>query len=358
MGQWESPATFRLHPFHGGKSWPSWKRRLRSRMVCCGRDSFEILKASLRPLQGLTCPWFVAGGWALDLFLGRVTRPHHDVDIALFREDQRQLRSHFIAGRDFDIRDENDKQNVVIIDDATAKHFFPGQSPLGRQIDDLGPRYGQATRQYYTIIGIAQNIRHDSPDVQQANFQAYFPVPASLRNAVLLIRSEGAPMTLTPAVRKILTSIDSSVPLAKVSTLNERIAGKFATRRLATFLVGSFSGVSLFLAAVGLYGVLGYYVDQRRREIGVRIALGAQSREIFKLVISQGFKIVMFGMLVGLLGALVVTRAIESMLYSVTWNDPSTLGIAMFILALAAFLACLLPAMRAARIDPNTVLRG
>jgi putative ABC transport system permease protein len=158
-------------------------------------------------------------------------------------------------------------------------------------------------------------------------------------------------------VRKVVESIDPTVALSKVSTFDDWIAKKYVTRRLAVLLVSGFSCVALFLSGVGLYGVLAYSVGQRSREIGVRIALGAQPSKIIGLVIQQGLKLVGIGMVVGVVSGLILVRSIDSILYGVSGDAPATLVLAVLVLGLAAFLACLLPALRATRTDPIAALR-
>jgi putative ABC transport system permease protein len=205
---------------------------------------------------------------------------------------------------------------------------------------------------------VVPEIRHNSPDYQQAAFHAYFP--SSQYNfdfEILILRSTGDPAALVPAIRKVVASIDPDVPVAKADTLDDLIDKKFVTRRLGVLLVSLFSGAALLLSAIGLYGVLAYSVSQRKREFGVRIALGAQSSNILKLVTRQGLKLVCIGLVVGILAALIFTRFIDSILYGVSGSDPVALGLAVLVLGLAALLACLLPALRATRISPITALR-
>jgi putative ABC transport system permease protein len=269
----------------------------------------------------------------------------------------RTLGIPLLAGQDFDDDDLQQSRRVVIIDQAMAQSLFPDQNPIGKQIHDYNERYYGSERRYFTIIGVAKNIRHDSPDTQPADFQAYFPFGLGLRDGILLVRSNGDPLVLVPAVRKAVASIDPTVALSKVGTFDGWIGKKFVTRRLGMLLVSLFSGIALFLSAIGLYGVLAYSVGQRRREIGVRVALGAQPGNILRLITEQGLKIVGAGLIVGLLASLILVRFIEGILYGVTATDPFSLCAAVIVLGFAALVACLLPALRATRINPITALR-
>jgi putative ABC transport system permease protein len=261
-----------------------------------------------------------------------------------------------VAGRDFEENDLVEDRNVVIIDQTIADRFFPKENPIGKQIHDFGERFGEG-RRFYTIIGITKHVLHDSPGAHVADFQAYLPFPPSLRDGILLVRTQGDPLAMLPAIRKTVASTNPTVALSEVGTLEDWIGQKFMTRRLGTLLVSLFSGIALFLSAIGLYGMLAYSVTQRRREIGVRIAVGAQASNIIDLVMRQGFEIVGLGLAIGLSSALLTARFMSSLLYGVSENDPVTLGLAILVLLLAGFLACFIPALRATRTNPVTALR-
>jgi ABC-type antimicrobial peptide transport system permease subunit len=160
-----------------------------------------------------------------------------------------------------------------------------------------------------------------------------------------------------PALRRTISSIDPDQPLGNVMSFDDVIGGRFGTRKLAALLVSIFSGASLFLSTVGLYGVLAYMVSRQTREIGVRIAIGALSLNILILVLKRGFTIVGLGIVIGLLTAIALSGFLAGLLYGVGSNDPITIGLSILILCLAALVACLLPAFRAVRINPVTALR-
>jgi putative ABC transport system permease protein len=205
---------------------------------------------------------------------------------------------------------------------------------------------------------VVPHVRYRSPGTSENQLEVY--VPYSQRNSdseVRLVRCQGDPNAQIAAVRKAVQSIDPDVPVPNIKAYDDVIAQKLVTRKLASTLISLFSGVALCLSAIGLYGVLTYAVSQRRREIGVRIALGAESLKILQLVAQQGFRLIGFGLIAGMVVALVCARFIEGMLYGVSAADPVSLLIAILVLCLAGCLACLLPAVRATRINPVTALR-
>ncbi len=265
-----------------------------------------------------------------------------------------------LEGRDFDEIDKRPSdqrfQNPgIIISRALAEAFSPGRSPIGKQIE-LPASYMEAKT--YTVIGVVGNTRHAGLDQPSPKFSAFCPYYQHLTNyQVLVLRSANDPRGLLPALRRIIASIDPDQPLGKVITLDDAVAQGLGARKLTALLVTIFSGTSLFLSAVGLYGVLAYMVSQRTREIGVRIAIGALSWHILILILKRGFTIVGLGIVIGLLTALALSDSLAGLLYGVGSNDPTTIGLSILILCLAALVSCLLPALRAIRINPVTALR-
>ncbi len=265
-----------------------------------------------------------------------------------------------LQGRDFDANDRTAGQPVVIIDAGLAQHYFPNENPIGKQIIELPGGSREMRRDTaWTIVGVVQNSRHNRPQNPAAPYQAYFPDHQvhGLFREFLLLRTAGDPSPLIPEIGKLVASVDPEVPATDIKTFDDLMAEKFATERLGVLLSAVFSMVALFLSAVGLYGVLAYYVSQRRREIGVRIALGATSTNIINLVVSRGIKLVAAGIVIGLVLTLGATRFIGSILYGVSGYDPITLIFAAVILGLVATFACVLPALRAIKINPITALR-
>jgi putative ABC transport system permease protein len=264
------------------------------------------------------------------------------------------LRVPLLQGRDFSVQDDPLHEKVVIIDEALAESYFLKENPIGRQIAAGDVDH----RNIYTVVGVVPHLRYNRPDYPQRAFQAYFPYTQNNgRDQVLLLRTARNPASLITSTRKLVASIDSTLPVTRIEPLNDAIAKVYAPQRIASYVICLFSGAALFLSAVGLYGVLAYAVAQRTREIGIRIAVGARSANILQLVVRQGLKLACIGLVVGILTALVLARLMSSMLYGVSATDPVSLLVAILVLGVAALLACLLPALRATRIDPIAALR-
>jgi len=263
----------------------------------------------------------------------------------------RTLQIPLLQGRDFGTQDRIDTEKVLIVDKALTDKYWPGQNPIGKAIKSPG---GDT----YTIIGVAPYVQYLRPGDLDSGLLTYFPCNQHDRDdAVLLVRAKGDPMAIVPELRKIVGSIDPDVALGRVCMYDEMIADKFVTRRLSVLMVSVFSGAALFLSAIGLYGILVYSVNQRTREIGIRIALGATSGNILRLITQRGLVMVGLGLIIGIFTALGCSRFIENTLYQVSGNDPVTLGLAVVALCITGAIACLLPARRAARIDPIAALR-
>jgi putative ABC transport system permease protein len=267
----------------------------------------------------------------------------------------------FLTGRLFSDQDGPEQQKVVIINESLARRYFPAQNPIGKQIHDFYELAG-LKRNFYTVIGVVGDVQYDNPEFQKTPYQAYFPpaqhpFPSPLNGGTLIVRTGNDPRALTDSLKKIVADADPNIPLYNVDLFSDLVTKAFATKRLATVIVGLFSGAALLLAAVGLYGVLSYSVTQRKREIGVRVALGAPSTSILQLVVKQGLIVVGVGLALGLSASLGLSQIIARVLYGVSAVDPVSLVLSVLILGLVALIACLLPALRATRIDPLTALR-
>jgi predicted permease len=266
-----------------------------------------------------------------------------------------------ISGRTFNEQDNPNTQRVVIISQSVAQSLFPGQDPIGKQIYDLHDREG-LKRNFYTIVGVVGNVQYDNPESQPTAFQCYYPYtqntePNRINFATLVIHTENNPTLMIEPLWKVVAELDPNLAVSNVGRLEDLVAKSFAIRQLASVVVSAFSAVALLLAAIGLYGVLSYSVSQKRRELGVRIALGAQSTFILALVVNQGLRIVGIGLVIGLAAGITLSGLVAGILYSVSATDPMAIGSSILALGLTALVACLLPAVRASRIDPITALR-
>jgi putative ABC transport system permease protein len=255
-----------------------------------------------------------------------------------------------LRGRGFTAQEVREDARVVLISERLADSVFPGEDPIGKRL-----MLGLSKPEPFEIIGIVGDIRHRTLESTPLPMM-YLPVLSSGWTN-LTIRTVGDPLSLVPAVRTQVTAIDRDQPIAAVRTMEQVMATSVAAPRYRTMLFGLFALVALLLAALGIYGVISYTVAQRTHEIGIRVALGARSRDVQRLVIGQGLKPVLIGVTVGLIGAYALTRLLEGLLFEVTATDPSTFTGVAVILTLIALMACYIPARRATKVDPMIALR-
>ncbi len=269
-----------------------------------------------------------------------------------------------LAGRLITDGDTEAAPGVVIVDEKLARRFWGATSPVGRRMfspdnaKDLtkpGPK-----ARWYTVVGVIPEVRIAGLVASDDRVGAYyFPHAQSVRRSVTLtIKGQGDPMALTPLVRRELAAIDPELPLYSVMSMRERMDQSLVDRRTPMLLALMFAGVALFLAALGIYGVLAYQVSQRQREIGIRIALGSDAARIFRMVLGEGMVLLGIGFAAGLALAVAIRGALQSQLYGIGALDPLVLGAVALVLGLVALVACLVPARRASRIDPVVALGG
>jgi predicted permease len=256
-----------------------------------------------------------------------------------------------LAGRDFDEHDMPDRQNVVIISQAGAKKVFGNEDPLGKTL-----LIGSASipSQIVGVVGDVRSRKVAEPD----DVELYRPWTQDNYNFLSIdVRSRLSVEAVTKLVRGALAKVDPGLAVALPQSMDAIVAQAVGQTRLMTWLLGIFAGVALLLASIGIYGAVAYSVAQRTTEIGVRMALGAQTRDVLRLVVNQGMKPVVIGLGIGMVAAFALGRLIASQLYQVSARNPALLGGATLLLAATAFLACLLPARRAALVDPIQALR-
>ena len=266
-----------------------------------------------------------------------------------------------LQGRDIDARELPGQPHAVIIDESFARTNFPGQDPIGKHIDD--DIVLDKNPPPLTVIGVVGRVAHDAPGQSPAIArmgQMYFSgVQYNYNEVTLAIRvASGDPLRLAEPVRQAVLAVDPELPVADISTMDRNISAGLASQRLTMVLLGTFAVLALVLASIGLYGVMALAVTQRTRELGIRLALGAQRAAVLGLVMRQGARLVSVGLLIGLAGALASGRLLSGFLYNVGGNDMGTLSVVAAVLGIAAMLACWLPALRATRVDPMVALRS
>jgi predicted permease len=272
----------------------------------------------------------------------------------------RTLGTSVLRGRQFTAQDDPDHPGVAIVNEAFARRYFPNEEVIGQRLRPNPPARIWQNRKLtsFEIVGIARDVKSAG---LKADPEPTYYIPASqapLPDMSILVRAEGDPTSLVPSLRGAVLSIDANQPIATVNTLDQIVSDSIAQPRLNMVLMVLFGGLALLLAAVGVYGLLSFAVTQRVQEIGIRMALGAQVSDVLKLVIRHGMVLVLAGELIGLVGAIVLTRLMSGLLFGVTPTDATTFALVLLGLALVALIACYIPARRAAKVDPLTALRN
>jgi len=261
-----------------------------------------------------------------------------------------------LEGRYFTERDVAGAPAVTIINKALAHRYWPGESPLGKRIEVA------SNKQWLSVVGVVGDVKRQGleAETEPGYFTPHLQPPAGRHlhsGWNLVVRTASDPMSLAAAVQREVWAVDKDQPVTNIQTLEQVISDSIAPLRFRTLLLGLFAVVALVLATVGIYGVMAYAVMQRTREIGIRMALGAQLRDVLKLVIGQGMRLALIGIALGLLAASALTRLVKSLLFGVSATDPVTFVIVATLLAGMALLACWLPARRATKVDPMIALR-
>jgi len=268
-----------------------------------------------------------------------------------------------VAGRVFEESDGPEAPNAIIIDRWLADRYWPDGSPVGdRMLWGAVPGVEDISEEnFFTVVGVVETIKHNdltAPAVEHVGAY-YFTYRQSPRAFLTLVARTATEATgLTPALRESLSRIDPELPLFGVETMRSRVDESLASRRVPLVLLGVFAAVALFLAVVGIYGALAYSVSQRRREIGMRMAMGSATDDLFRSVVAQGMRVTGLGLVIGAAAALALTRLIQSMLYGVQSTDPRIMIVVAVTLAVVGLAACLIPARRATTVDPVRVLTG
>lgn len=259
------------------------------------------------------------------------------------------------SGRTFTAQDRADGPPVVIINETMARRFWPGEDPLGKRF-----KYGgdESEAPWMTIVGVIGDMRRTGYDAP-VRYETFFPLATDPGpRMTLVVRTAGDPLGLANAVRAEVRGIDAEQPVYDIQSMDQLLSTMVAQRRFSMTLLGSFAGLALLLGLVGVYGVTSYLVTQRTREVGLRLALGAEPGQLVRMVVRQGMSVAAVGIGIGLLGALAVARLMAGLLYGVGPTDVVTLLAVTALLALATLLANYVPARRAARVDPLVALRS
>jgi putative ABC transport system permease protein len=268
----------------------------------------------------------------------------------------RAMGIRFLKGRDFTERDNSDAPDAVIVNEELALRFWPGEDPIGKRL-----QIATELTRWREVVGVVANARLSGLEAK-VDPAIYVPFPQNswpnaLRNSFIVVRTTTDPKSFVPAIRRELRSVDPSFPLSQIRTIDEIVGDSLSQRRFNTALLALFAVVAVALSAVGIYGVMSYTASQRKREMGIRIALGAKQSDITKLVTSSGARLAALGVTTGLVAAAISGRLLSSMLFGVTGNDPMTFGVTAVLLGAVTLLASYIPSRRAATTDPITALR-
>jgi putative ABC transport system permease protein len=363
--------TFRLNP-------PEEKYQTSEQQILF----YQALLEKLRALPGVQAASLASqnsiplheGGWDMRFLIeGRPEPPPHlqpSLQVHLIAPDYfRVLGIPVLQGRDFTEQDNREHLrgassgsdwgaglNSIIIDEEFAKRHWPNQNPLGQRVRiPFGEREKQPIM---TIVGIVGRIKENRLSDQGGLVQAYFPMyQQPLRNMAVVVKTTSEPAGMLATMRQQVSQLDPALPIFGIQTMKEIRNNNVAPERLNLGLLGGFAVLALVLAIIGLYGLLSFTVTQRQREIGVRMALGAQRFDVLNLVVGQGMRLILAGVGIGFLGSFALTRVLASVLFNVEPTDPLTFGTVTFSLCVVALLACYVPARRATKVDPMVALR-
>jgi putative ABC transport system permease protein len=264
----------------------------------------------------------------------------------------RTMRIPLLSGRDVAGTDTMEGLRVAVINETMARRFWPHQDAVGKRF-----KHNDPAAKWVTVIGVAGDVREFGL-AEPAIPEAYYPESQStFPELVLVVRTANDPQAQAPAIRKALHDLDKDLPWYSVQTLSEMVSNSSREKRFVALLLALFAGMALVLASVGIYGVVSYSVSQRTREIGIRMAFGAEVRTVLGMVLREGLRLVLAGVGVGLLGAWALSRYLTSMLYAVRATDLVTYVVAALLMSAVALVACLVPARRATKVDPMVALR-
>lgn len=291
---------------------------------------------------------------------GRPVAPKDEPSADMFVTEPNYFRTMgipILRGRDFEDRDEHKSIPVIIVTDAFAKQYFPGENPIGKRMKPGISTWDEEKSTMREIVGVVADIRNRALNTEPK--PAYY-LPQSqvpFTQLIVVLKTTGDPGSLITSVTREVRSMDQELPVFSVKTMEQYISESVAAPRFNTTLLSIFAAVALVLTIIGLYGVMSYSVAQRTNEIGIRMALGAQTSDVLGLIVKQGIVLVLIGLALGMAGALALTRLLASLLFGVTTKDPITFVAIAALLSIVALLACFIPARRATKVDPMVALR-
>jgi putative ABC transport system permease protein len=266
----------------------------------------------------------------------------------------RTLRIRLVAGRTFTDAEMNATSPVIVVSERVVKRFWPGQDPIGKRIKFGG---AASTAPWLSIVGVTGEVKYRGlPENPTPDPDVYLPFADRNPQIALALRATVPPASLVAPLRAVIRGVDPSIPIYQVAPMDDLLQGQTSQSRFTMWLMGVFAAVALSLSVIGIYGVMSYLVSQRTREIGIRLALGAGGRDILRLVVGNGAKLIGAGIALGLVASFALQRLVASLLFGVTAADLSA-GVAVALLATVALLACYLPALRATHVDPLSALR-
>jgi putative ABC transport system permease protein len=264
-----------------------------------------------------------------------------------------------ISGRPFTQQDDQDHSGVAIVNEAFARQYLPQGKALGQRIQPVLPAqiWNNERLTSFEVVGIVRNVKSAGWNAESEPTYYLPATQAPFQAMTILVRTRNDPATLVSALRNAVQTIDPTQPVTNIRTLDQIVSDSIAQPRLNMLLMGLFGGLALILAAVGIYGLMSYSVTERTREIGTRMALGAQVLDVLRLVLKQGMTLALIGEVIGLVGAFALTRVIRGLLFGVAPTDAMTFIAVAAVLTSVALLACYFPARRAAKVDPLVALR-
>jgi putative ABC transport system permease protein len=269
------------------------------------------------------------------------------------------MGTRLLAGREFTARDDKDAPPVAIVSETVARRYWPQSSPLGSHLTIQARVYsGQSSgsSQPLEIIGVVKDVRND--DLWRPEPALYVPfLQNPVATVTLAVRTSVRPMSAAPALRDAVLFLDKEQPVNAIRTMSDVVGETYGAIRFPMTLLWIFSLLALVLSAVGIFGVMSYTVSRRAREIAIRMALGANRREVLGMVLREALGVTLYGLILGLAGALVFSRIMSGYVYGITSTDPLTFATASVLLVMVALLASYIPARRAARVDPMVALR-